>query len=82
MKDTKSISSFDAMQAPEPLEATTGTQVSAKFDVCIANILRGPLLELQPRLCSYLKPGGTLLLSGILTSQVDFFSALSPFSAS
>ncbi len=41
------------------------------FDICIANILRGPLLDLQPRLSSYVKPGGQLLLSGILVSQVS-----------
>ncbi len=41
-----------------------------QFDICIANILRGPLLDLQPRLTAYVKPGGHLLLSGILESQV------------
>lgn len=41
-----------------------------QFDICIANILKGPLLDLQPRLSGYIKPGGQLLLSGILTSQV------------
>ena len=41
-----------------------------QFDICIANILQGPLLDLQPRLSGYVKPGGMLLLSGILTSQV------------
>lgn len=57
------------LQDPEPLQAAANTTEQPKFDVCIANILRGPLLDLQPRLCSYLKPGGALLLSGILTSQ-------------
>jgi ribosomal protein L11 methylase PrmA len=41
------------------------------FDVVVANILRGPLLELQPRLTSYCKPGGRLALSGILGEQVS-----------
>lgn len=41
------------------------------FDVVVANILRGPLLELQPRLTAYCKPGGRLALSGILTEQVN-----------
>ena len=36
----------------------------------MANILRGPLLELQPRLTGYCKPGGRLVLSGILQEQV------------
>lgn len=41
------------------------------FHVVIANILRGPLLELQPRLTAYCKPGARLALSGILTEQVS-----------
>jgi ribosomal protein L11 methylase PrmA len=40
------------------------------FDLVMANILRGPLLELQPRLTGYCKPGGRLVLSGILQEQV------------
>jgi hypothetical protein len=53
---------------PEPL-AQLG-QAGRQFDVCIANILRGPLVELQPRLSGYVKPGGQLVLSGILREQV------------
>ena len=41
-----------------------------EFDVVVANILRGPLVELRPRLLSYLKPGGRLILSGITSEQV------------
>ena len=40
------------------------------FDVVVANILRGPLVELMPRLSAYGGPGSALLLSGILTEQV------------
>ena len=40
------------------------------FDVVVANILRGPLVELEPRLSAYGAPGSVLLLSGILTEQV------------
>lgn len=60
------------LQSAEPLQAALGSEALQQFDVCIANILRGPLLDLQPRLCAYLKPAGTLLLSGILDSQVSF----------
>lgn len=35
----------------------------------VANILRGPLLELAPRLGAYVAPGGRLLLSGVLAEQ-------------
>ena len=38
-------------------------------DVLLANILAGPLVQLAPRLAALVKPGGTLVLSGILESQ-------------
>ncbi len=38
-------------------------------DVVIANILAGPLVELADTLLGFLKPGGTLLLSGLLATQ-------------
>lgn len=34
------------------------------------NSLQGPLLNLKHRLTRYVKPGGTLMLSGILKKQV------------
>ncbi len=37
-----------------------------KYDVVLANINRNTLIELMPELCAYLKPGGRLLLSGLL----------------
>ena len=59
------------LQGPDPVQELPGTQ-PGHFDVCIANILQGPLLDLYPRLAGYVKPGGHLLLSGILTSQVIY----------
>jgi ribosomal protein L11 methyltransferase len=41
----------------------------APFDLIIANILAGPLIELAPDFADALAPGGHLLLSGLLTSQ-------------
>lgn len=38
-------------------------------DVVVANILAGPLLELADTLLGLLRPGGTLLLSGLLEAQ-------------
>ncbi len=38
-------------------------------DLVIANILAGPLVELSDTLLDLLRPGGTLLLSGLLESQ-------------
>lgn len=42
-----------------------------KADVVIANILAMPLMGLAPTLVDLLKPGGTLVLSGILAEQTD-----------
>lgn len=42
---------------------------SGRADVVIANILAGPLIELADTLLGFLKPGGTLMLSGLLDSQ-------------
>jgi|SRR5579885_2275624 len=38
-------------------------------DLLLANILAGPLVSLEPLLAAHLKPGGRLVLSGILKSQ-------------
>jgi ribosomal protein L11 methyltransferase len=40
-------------------------------DVVLANILAGPLVELAPRLTATLRPGGILVLSGILEEQAE-----------
>ncbi|MBT5097018.1 MAG: 50S ribosomal protein L11 methyltransferase, partial [Candidatus Marinimicrobia bacterium] len=39
-------------------------------DIIIANILANPLIELLPKFQSFLKPGGYLVISGILESQI------------
>lgn len=40
-------------------------------DIVIANILSGPLIALAGPICDHLKPGGQLLLSGILQEQTQ-----------
>lgn len=40
-------------------------------DLVLANILSGPLVELKDSILSYLKPGGEVVLSGILASQAQ-----------
>jgi ribosomal protein L11 methyltransferase len=42
-----------------------------RADVMLANILAGPLVELAPVLLASLRPGGSLVLSGILEEQAD-----------
>lgn len=44
---------------------------SEPVDLIVANILAGPLKELSPEFDRLLKPGGTLVLSGLLSSQAD-----------
>ena len=44
---------------------------SEPVDLVIANILAGPLKELASEFDRLLKPGGTLVLSGLLTTQAD-----------
>lgn len=43
----------------------------AAADVVLANILSGPLIELAPRLGALVRPGGSLVLAGLLASQAD-----------
>ena len=57
---TGNLYAVDPQELP-PLEA----------GLVIANILSGPLVELAPLLCAHLKPGGHLVLSGILAEQAD-----------
>lgn len=45
------------------------------YDIVIANILAGPLVELAPQLLAAIKPGGQLILSGILAEQADTIQA-------
>jgi ribosomal protein L11 methyltransferase len=42
---------------------------AAPFDLIVANILAGPLTRLAPAIARALKPGGTLVLSGLLRWQ-------------
>ncbi len=44
-------------------------------DIVIANILAGTLVDLQPQLSRLVRPGGRLLLSGILAQQTDSVTA-------
>lgn len=53
-----------ALHAPE----TTGIVTAA--NTVLANILAGPLVHLADTLCALLKPGGTLVMSGLLETQI------------
>ncbi|WP_327752681.1 50S ribosomal protein L11 methyltransferase [Sphingobium sp. SJ10-10] len=43
----------------------------APYDLLIANILAGPLIELAPSLCALVEEGGTIVLAGLLKEQAD-----------
>jgi ribosomal protein L11 methyltransferase len=43
----------------------------APFDLMIANILAGPLIELAPAFAKTLAPGGTIILAGLLDTQAE-----------
>ena len=45
--------------------------IVGQFDVVVANILAGPLIELAGQIAAHLKSGCLLALSGILSEQVD-----------
>lgn len=45
--------------------------LSLHTDIVLANILAAPLIELAPLLQLLLAPGGTLVLSGLLESQIE-----------
>lgn len=46
-------------------------EARAPFDLLIANILAGPLIELAPDFAAALAPGGHLILAGLLGTQAD-----------
>jgi len=45
--------------------------VGSKFEVVVANILRDPLIGLAPAIRGAVEDGGHVVLSGLLTTQVD-----------
>ncbi|WP_118857798.1 50S ribosomal protein L11 methyltransferase [Sphingomonas mesophila] len=47
----------------------------APFDLLIANILAGPLIELAPAFAAATAPGGTIVLAGLLDSQAEAVTA-------
>lgn len=46
-------------------------EIKGQFDVVVANILSNPLKALAPAICSHVRSGGKLALSGILAEQAE-----------
>lgn len=60
--------------------ANEAPQAPLAADLLLANILSGPLCELAPRLAALLKPGGELVLAGLLEEQAaEVIAAYSPW---
>jgi len=59
----------DAGNCVRVQEGSVDAVPKAPADVVLANITRDTLLDLLPALRSQLRPGGTLILSGLLTSD-------------
>lgn len=57
------LSRLDVIHGAERLDTS--------FDVVVANILAGPLVDLASSIAARLRPGGQLALSGILGAQAD-----------
>jgi len=52
-----------------------GERQPADCDLLLANVLATPLISLAPQLTGWVKPGGHIVLSGILASQADQVAA-------
>lgn len=71
--DPAAVSTAQENARANAVDATFGlpdlAEAQGRFDVVIANILTRPLILLAPLLLSRLRPGGRLVLSGILERQ-------------
>ncbi|MEZ5560700.1 MAG: 50S ribosomal protein L11 methyltransferase [Pseudomonadales bacterium] len=76
-RDNAAYNSIEASRL-EVLTAAELPEPATPFDVVIANILANPLIELAPRLTALVRPGGRLVLSGLLATQADAIRASYP----
>jgi ribosomal protein L11 methyltransferase len=54
--------------------------IKGQFDIVIANILSNPLKALAPAICSHVRHGGQLALSGILVEQaIELIDVYAPY---
>jgi ribosomal protein L11 methyltransferase len=50
-------------------------QARAPYDLVVANILAGPLIDLAPAIAAAMAPGGRLILAGLLAVQAEAVAA-------
>ena len=66
--------------AAEVRFADSAAEIKGQFDIVVANILSNPLKALAPAICSHVRAGGQLALSGILAEQAeDLIAAYAPW---
>ena len=80
-----SLANAKANQVDDRLNLYTAEQFSAdhsqqQYEIVVANILSGPLMELAPTLAGHTLAGGDIVLSGILAEQADsIIDAYTPY---
>lgn len=80
-----SLANAKANQVEDRLQLYSAEEFSAKhgqqqYEVVVANILSGPLVELAPTLAGHTLPGGDVVLSGILAEQAEsIIEAYTPY---
>jgi len=62
---------YNAKANSVTLQAGLADLAQGQYDIVLANILATPLKLLAPLLCGHLKPGGHLVLAGILERQAE-----------
>ncbi len=68
-RENVALNSADAVEVPETQLHELPASLNGAFDLVVANIIDGALLALREDLFRVLKPGGALVLSGILTER-------------
>ena len=80
-----SLINAKANQVEDRLQLFSAEQFSAEhgqqqYEIVVANILSGPLVELAPILAGHTQAGGDIVLSGILAEQADsVIAAYTPY---
>lgn len=71
LEATRDNANRNAIAAEDLLLYLPEDMPAQQFDVVLANILAGPLVQLAPQLIAHTRPGGRIALSGILAEQAQ-----------
>lgn len=64
-------SSLNKAESMKLIQGSLEAVDNARYNLIMANILAKPLIEMAGAITKQIKPGGSLILSGILTSQAE-----------